>query len=174
MEELLDAFEDALGAARDVGALLAMGEDRRGEIRDGDVDARRAEVGHEDAACVRAEPHHARCATAARLPEVAFLEQPVLDELAHALRRDGAAQAGAFDDQRPGRRAVASRVVEHRDEVEKPIVVHHGNGSRHGRSGLSSSRASLGTPPASRRKAQVETTTVLLSKKYARSRGRRL
>jgi hypothetical protein len=86
----------------------------------------------EDASGFGAESHDARRATPARLAEVTFLKEPILDQLTHPLRGDCTAEAGAFDDERPGCRAMPARVVEYRDEVEKAIVGNDGNGARHG------------------------------------------
>ena len=55
VEQLVDALEAGLGAGRDLRGLVVMAQDPAVEARDGDVDARCAEVGDEDVAGVRGE-----------------------------------------------------------------------------------------------------------------------
>ena len=54
VEQLVDALEAGIGAGRDLCRLVVVAQDPAIEARDGDVDARRAEVGDEDVAGVRA------------------------------------------------------------------------------------------------------------------------
>ncbi len=115
-EQLVDALEACLRAGGDVGRLVTMAEDAAVEVGDGDVDARRAEVGDEHVAGVRAERHLARRAAAGARANVIVDDEPELDQLGHALGDDAATQARARHQLGPRTRPCLPDLVEDRDE----------------------------------------------------------
>ena len=80
--------------------LVVVTEDPAVERRHRDVDARRAEVGHEDVAGVGPERQLPRRAAAGAGPDVAFGDQPALDQLADPLGDDRPAQPVRVDELR--------------------------------------------------------------------------
>ena len=75
-QQLVDALEAGLRAGGDVGRLVAMAQDSPIEVRDGDVDARRAKVGDEHVPRVRAEGHLSRRAAAGARPSSSSTTRP--------------------------------------------------------------------------------------------------
>ena len=99
-----------------------MAEDPAVEGRDRDVDARRAEVGDQDVTGVGAERQLARRPAAGARPDVAFADQPAIDQLADPLGDDRAAEAGPVD-QLGARldRPEADLVEDHDEGVERLV-----------------------------------------------------
>ena len=102
-----------VGPVRDRARLLHVRQDRAGEIGDRDVHARRAEVGDEQVPGVGAEADQPRRPPAGRAAELADADEPVLDELEHALSHHRAAEAGRLDQAGAGGFSVHPDVVEH-------------------------------------------------------------
>ena len=131
LEELVHVVEHEVGAGGDVVRLLDVHDDLAGEVGDGDVDARGAQVGDEQMAGVRPEAEEPGRPPAGRRPELALGEEPVLDELGDSLGHDCASQARRVHQPRPGRGAVRADEVEHRDEAVEALLSRAGHRSRH-------------------------------------------
>ena len=90
VEERLDASEHGVGPGGDVRRLGRVREDPAREVGDGDVDARRAEIRHEQVPRVGAEAHGARRAAAGRRADAALGDEPVVGERGRAAARSSA------------------------------------------------------------------------------------
>ena len=122
VEQRVDALEAALRPVLDPGGFVVVTEDPAIEARDGDVDARGAEVGDQDVAGVGAEGQLARWAAAGARAEVALAHEPAVDELLDASRDDRPAQAGPRDELGARPRAAEPDLVEDRDERVEHLV----------------------------------------------------
>ena len=94
-----------------------MDGDHAGEIRERDVRARRAEVGHEQVARVGAEAQQPRRPPARRDADAVLGEEAVVEQRVDPLGQHGAAEAGCLCELGARRRAVRADVVEHRDDT---------------------------------------------------------
>ena len=85
-EQLVDAGQAALRPVADVGRLVAVGDDPAVERGQRHIDARRAQVGDEDVAGVRAEGELARRSAAGARSGVTVAHQADRDQLAAGVR----------------------------------------------------------------------------------------
>ena len=92
------------------------------EVGDGHVDARRAEVGNEDASGIRAEGDLPRRTAAGARPDFALDDQPEADELAEPLRHDAAAEPSVLHQLGARTRASVPDLVEHEDEGVEAVL----------------------------------------------------
>ena len=111
-----------LGSGLDLGGLVVVAQDPAVEARDGDVDARGAEVRDEDVARLGAERQLARRPTARARPDLALRHQAAVDQLADALGDDGPTEAGPGDELGPRPRATEPDLVEDRDQRVERLV----------------------------------------------------
>ena len=116
VEQLVDALEAGIGAGRDLCRLVVMAQDPAVEARDGDVDARRAEVGDEHVAGVRGEGQLAGRPAAGAWPGLALGDEPAVDQLADALGDDRPRQAGPDDELGARPRPAEPDLIEDRDQ----------------------------------------------------------
>ena len=116
IEQLVDALKAGIGAGRDLSGLVVMAKDPAVEARDGDVDARRAEVGDQHVAGVRGEGQLAGRPAARARPGVALGDEPAVDQLADALGDDRPRQAGADDELGARPRPAQPDLIEDRDQ----------------------------------------------------------
>ena len=98
VEERLDAPEHDVGAGRDVRRLGGVREDLPGKVGDGDVDARRAEVGDEQMPGVGAEADGPRRAAPGRRADAALGDEPVVGERGQPLADQRPAEPGRLDE----------------------------------------------------------------------------
>ena len=85
VEQLVHSREGAVGAVSDIGRLVTVGEDVAVERRQGDVDAGRAKIGHQEMAGVAAKGQLARWPPTGRVSEPRVAHQTEVDELTDAL-----------------------------------------------------------------------------------------
>src|SRR6185436_11733660 len=82
VQQIVNAIETRIGTVLDPRGLVVMAEDPAVEARDGHVDAGRAEVRHQDVPGVRPERELAGRPAARARTDVAFREEPAIDQLA--------------------------------------------------------------------------------------------
>jgi hypothetical protein len=128
VEQFIDAVETDVRPGLDRGRLVVMTQDPAVQVRDGDVDARRAEVRDKDMAGTRPERQLARRPPASARANVALDDQAALDELADALGDDRPTEAGPVDELRPGSRPPEADFVEDCDERVEGLVRDRGAG----------------------------------------------
>ena len=92
------------------------------EAGDGDVDARRPEIGDQDVPRVGAEGQLARRAAARARAEVAFHHEPAIDQLLNASRDDRPPEARAGDQLGARARPAEADLVEDHDERVEHLV----------------------------------------------------
>jgi hypothetical protein len=144
-EQLLDPPEDPLRAVADARRLGVAAQDPAGQVRDGDADARRAEVRHEHVPRVRSEPELARWSAARARTHVAFDHEPPVDQLLDPAGDDRAPEPRPRPELRTRPRAAQPDLVQDHDEGVQHFVgngrqsvgqrwIHAGMLLRHGRS----------------------------------------
>ena len=122
VEERVDAVQAGVRTRLDPRGLVVMAEDPAVQGRDGDVDARGAEVGDEDVARIGPERQLARWPAARARPDVAFADEAAFDQLADPLGDDRPAEARPRDELRARARPAEADLVEDDDERVERLV----------------------------------------------------